>query len=70
MIKKMNEKTMQLMTIEQNEHVKQIRKEDAQAQCLLILFYLSNHNILKFRNRFDKQDLKNLKRLVSSQKLL
>ena len=66
----MNEKTIRLMTFERNEHAKQIRKEDAQAQCLLILFYSSNDNILRFRNRFNEKDLKSLKRLVSSQKLL
>ena len=69
-IKKINEKTIQLMTIERNKQEKQTRKKDAQAQCLLISFYLSNHNILRFQSGFDKQDLKNFKRLVSDQKLL
>ena len=53
-----------------NEYAKQIRKEDAQVQCLLILLYSSNYNISRFRNRFDKQDLKSFKKLVSSQILL
>ena len=39
------------MIFEKHEHAKQIRKEDAQAQCLLILFYLSNHNISRLRSR-------------------
>ena len=30
-MKKMNKKTMQLMTFERNEHAKQTRKENAQA---------------------------------------
>ena len=50
----MNEKIMQFITIEKNEHAKQTREEDTQAQDLLILFYLSNYNILKSRNRLDK----------------
>ena len=58
------------MIFEKHEHAKQIRKEDVQAQCLLISLYFSNHNISKFRNRFDEQDLKNFKRLISDQKLL
>ena len=37
-MKKMNEKTIRLIIIERNEYVKQIREEDAQAQCLLISF--------------------------------
>ena len=69
-MKKINEKTMQLMKIEGNEHAKQTRKENAQTQCLLILLYLSNHNILKFRSRFNEKDLKSLERLVLNQKLL
>ena len=64
----MSEKTIRLMTIERNEHVKQTRKEDTQAQCLLILFYSLNHNILKLRNKSDEQDLKSFKRLISNQK--
>ena len=67
--KKWNEKTMQLMTIERNEHAKQTRKENAQAQCLLILLYSLNHNISRFRSRSDEQDLKSFKRLISSQRL-
>ena len=66
----MNEKTIRLIIIEKNQHVKQTREEDAQAQYLLILFYLSSYNILRFRSRIDEQDLKNFKRLISSQKLL
>ena len=67
----MSEKMIRLMIIEKNEHAKQIRKEDTQAQCLLILLYLSNHNILRFRNRFDEQNLiKSFKKLISNQKLL
>ena len=58
------------MTSERHEHAKQKRKEDTQAQCLLISFYSSNHNISRSRSRFDEQDLKNFKRLVSSQRLL
>ena len=42
------------MTFEKHEHIKQIRKENAQTQYLLISLYLSNHNILKFRNKFDE----------------
>ena len=61
---------MQLITMKRNEHAKQPREEDAQAQYLLISLYLSNHNILRLRNRFDKQDLKSLEKLVSSQRLL
>ena len=53
-MKKMNEKTIQLMTIERNKHVKQTREENVQAQYLLILFYSSNHNIVKSRNRSDE----------------
>ena len=66
----MNEKIIRLITIEKNEHAKQIQKEDAQAQCLLILLYLSNHNILNFRSRFDEQNLKSFEKLISSQRLL
>ena len=66
----MNEKTMQLMTFKKNEHAKQTRKENAQIQCLFIFLYSSNHNILRSRSRFDEQNLKSFKRLVSSQKLL
>ena len=62
----MNEKTMRLMTFERNKHAKQIRKENVQVQWLLILLYLSNYNILRFRNKFDEQDLKNFKELVSN----
>ena len=69
-MKEMNEKMIQLIIFERNEHVKQIQKEDAQVQCLLISLYSSNHNILKFRSRFDEQDLKSFKRLILSQKLL
>ena len=58
------------MTFERNEHAKQTREESAQTQCLLILFYLSNHNILRSRNRSGKQDLKSFEKLISSQKLL
>ena len=58
------------MTFEKHEHAKQTRKEITQAQCLLILFYLSNYNISRFRNRFDEQDLKSLERLILNQKLL
>ena len=61
-MKKMNEKTIRLIIFERNEHVKQTRKEDAQAQCLLILLYSSNHNISRSRNRFDEQDLKSFKK--------
>ena len=61
---------MQLMTIERNEHAKQKRKKRAQIQYLLILFYSSNHNILNFQTRSDKQDLKNFEKLILSQKLL
>ena len=38
-------------------------KKDAQAQCLLISFYSSNHRISRFRN---KQYLKSFKELISS----
>ena len=69
-MKEMNEKTIQLMIIERNKHVKQTRKEDAQAQDLLIFFYLSNHNILKSRSRFNEQNLKSFGKLISSQRLL
>ena len=48
------------MITERNEYAKQIRKESAQAQYLLILLYLSNYNISRLRNRFDEQDLKNV----------
>ena len=58
------------MTFKRYEYVKQTRKENAQAQCLLISFYLSNHNILKSRSRFNEQDLKNFKKLISDQRLL
>ena len=57
---------MPLKTIKRNEHVKQTQKENAQAQSLLILFYSSNHNILRFRNRSDKQDLKRFEKLILS----
>ena len=66
----MNEKIMRLITIERDEYAKQIQKEDAQVQCLLILLYLSNHNISKFRNKFNKQSLKRFKKLISNQRLL
>ena len=69
-MKEKNKKMMRLMTFKRNEHAKQTRKEDAQAQYLLISLYPSNHNILRSRNRFDKQNLKSFKRLNSSQKLL
>ena len=62
----MNEKSMRLITFEKNEHAKQTRKESAQTQYLLILFYSSNHNISKSRNRLDEQDLKNFEKLISS----
>ena len=52
------------MIFEKHEYVKQIRKEDAQAQCLLILL---NHYISKFRTKSDEQNLKNFKTLISSQ---
>ena len=52
------------------KYAKQIREKDAQAQCLLISLYLSNHNILRFQNRSDEQSLKNFKKLILSQKLL
>ena len=52
------------MTFERHKHAKQIRKEDTQAQCLLILLYLSNHNILRSQSRFDKQNLKNFGKLI------
>ena len=42
------------MTFEKYEHAKQIQKEDTQAQCLLILLYSSNNNILKSRNKTNK----------------
>ena len=58
------------MTFEKLEHVKYIRKQDAQTQCLLISLYSSNHNILRLRNKFNEQDLESLERLISSQKLL
>ena len=58
------------MTSERYEHAKQIREEDAQAQYLLISLYLSNHNISRFRNRFDEQDLKSFKQSISNQRLL
>ena len=70
MIKKINEKTIRLMIIKRNEYAKQTREENVQAQCLLTLFYSSNHIILRFRNRFDEQDLKSFKKLILSQKLL
>ena len=54
------------MTFKRHEHAKQTRKEDAQAQYLLISLYSSNHNILKFRSKLDKQDLKSLERLISN----
>ena len=54
------------MTFEKYEHAKQIRKEGAQAQSLLISFYSSNHNILRFRSRFHEQDLKSFEKLVSN----
>ena len=58
------------MIIERNEHAKQTRKESAQAQYSLILFYSSNHNILRSRSKLDEQDFESFKRLISSQKLL
>ena len=69
-MKKMNGKKIQLMTIKRNEHAKQTREEDAQVQCLLISLYLSNHNILKLESRFDEQDLKSFKKLISDQRQL
>ena len=69
-MKKINEKTMSLMIFKKNEHAKQTRKEDAEAQYLLILLYSSNYNILKSRRRFNKQNLKSFRKLISSQKLL
>ena len=69
-MEKMNEKTIQLIIIKRNVHAKQTRKEDMQVQCLLISLYSSNHNILRFWNRFDEQDLKSLEKLISNQKLL
>ena len=66
----MNEKTIQPIIIERNEYIKQTRKEDAQIQCLLILFYSSNHNILRFRSKFNEQNSKNFKRIILSQRLL
>ena len=62
----MSEKTMRLIILKRNEHVKQTREENAQAQCLLILLYLSNHNILRSRSRSDEQDLRCFEKLVSS----
>ena len=59
-------KTKRSTTFKRHEHAKQTRKKDAQAQCLLILFYSSNHNISKFRSRFNEQDLKNFEKLISN----
>ena len=42
------------MTFEKHKDAKQTRKESAQVQYLLILLYSSNHNISRFRNRFDE----------------
>ena len=58
------------MTFEKDEHAKQTREEDAQAQCLLISLYLSNHNISRSRNRFDEKNLKIFEKLILNQKLL
>ena len=59
-----------LMTFKRHKYAKQTQEESAQAQYLLILSYSSNHNILKFWSRSDEQDLKNLEKLISDQKLL
>ena len=42
------------MTYERHKYAKQTREENVQAQYLLISLYLSNHNILRFRNKFDE----------------
>ena len=65
-MKKINEKTMRLTTFERNAHAKHTRKENAQVQYLLILFYSSNHNISGSRNRSDKQNLKSFEKLISN----
>ena len=69
-MEKINEKTMQLMTFEKNEHVKRTREGGTQVQYLSTSLYSSNHNISRFQIRSDKRDLKSFKRLISNQKLL
>ena len=54
------------MIFEKYKYAKQIRKEDTQTQCLLILFYSSNYNISRSRNKSDKQNLKNFEKLISN----
>ena len=52
------------MIFERYKYVKQTREENTQAQYLLILLYLSNHNISRFRNRFNEQNLKSSEKLI------